>query len=244
MITVITVTYNAAKELPATLESLARQSFQEFEHIIIDGASADDTLAIARRLSPRARIVSEPDNGLYFAMNKGLDMVTGDYVIFMNAGDAFHDETSLRAYADAAAGGADIIYGDTVVVDADRRFLRPRHLAVPEVLTKDSFSHGMLICHQAFMCKRKLAPKFDTSWRFSADYDWTLRVIERSRPGSCVNLHRVVVDFLDAGTTTQNHRASLRERFDIMRIHFGTAKTLWRHLSFIPRIIARKISGN
>lgn len=240
LISVITVTYNAAKELPATLESLAAQTFSDFEHLIIDGASSDDTLAIARKMSPKARIVSEPDKGLYDAMNKGLRAAKGDYILFLNAGDAFHAPDSLQAYADAAGPDVDIIYGDTIVVDNQRRVLRPRHLDAPDILTKESFSHGMLICHQAFLCRRSLAPKFDTAWRFSADYDWTIRVIEATRPGNCRNLHRVTIDFLDAGTTTQNHRASLGERFKIMRIHYGLAKTILRHLSFIPRFLFRK----
>ena len=145
LISVITVTYNAAKELPATLESLAAQTFSDFEHLIIDGASSDDTLAIARKMSPKARIVSEPDKGLYDAMNKGLRTAKGDYILFLNAGDAFHAPDSLQAYADAAGPDVDIIYGDTIVVDNQRRVLRPRHLDAPDILTKESFSHGSAI---------------------------------------------------------------------------------------------------
>lgn len=241
LITIVTVTYNAAAELPATLESLASQTYRDFEHLIIDGASTDETLAVARRLSPSARIVSEPDKGLYDAMNKGLRAATGDFILFLNAGDSFHSADDLEAYAaEASKSNVDIIYADTIVVDDARRPLRPRHLSVPDVLDKKSFSHGMLICHQAFMCRRSLAPEFDTTWRFSADYDWTLRVIEATVPGRCRNLRRVAIDFLDAGTTTKNHRASLKERFKIMRRHFGLPLTLMRHLSFIPRYIGRR----
>lgn len=244
LISIITITWNAAAELPRTMHSVAEQSFSDFEHIIVDGASSDDTLAIARRMgTPSLRILSEPDNGLYFAMNKGLDMARGRYVIFLNAGDAFHDSAVLARYAAAAKKDADIIYADTDIVDAEGRFLRKRHLSAPVQLTKESFSHGMLVCHQAFMVKRVLAPKYDTAYRFSADYDWTVRCISRTAPNRCRNLHCVAIDYLDAGMTEKNKRASLRERFDIMRRHYGLTTTIGRHISFIPRAIARKLTS-
>lgn len=227
------------------MQSLASQSEKDFEHLIIDGASTDDTLAVARSfpgLTPR--IISEPDKGLYDAMNKGLRMATGDYVLFLNAGDAFHDADCLARYAQAAASGDyDIIYGDTAIVDDHRRFLAPRHLSAPERLTVRSFSHGMLICHQAFMVRRSLAPEYDTAYRFSADYDWTVRCIKKTSSDRCHNLHAITIDYLSDGTTDHNKLASLRERFRIMGRHYGMPLTLMRHAAFVPRAIARKLRG-
>lgn len=247
-ITIITITYNAANCLIPTMESVAAQTFRDFEHIIIDGASTDETVAIARSLGGRAcRILSERDKGLYDAMNKGLDMARGDYLLFLNAGDAFHDSDTLAKYAAATqlpdGHDADIVYGDTVLVNEGREVIGKRHLSVPDVLTYGSFSHGMLVCHQAFMVRRRLAPHYDITYRFSADYDWTLRCLRVSMPEKCVNLHCVAIDYLTDGLTDKNHKASLMERFRIMRNHFGTATAVWRHLSFIPRAIGRKFAG-
>ena len=100
----------------------------------------------------------------------------------------------------------------------------------------------MLVCHQAFMVRRKLAPEYDTSYRFSADYDWTLFCLRRSSADRNVNLHTVTIDYLSDGLTDKNHRASLMERFDIMRRHFGLGVTLMRHAAFVPRAILRKFS--
>ncbi len=243
LISIITITFNAASELEPTMLSVGAQTFHDFEHLIIDGASSDDTLSVARRLgSDKLRILSEPDKGLYDAMNKGLAMAKGKYVLFLNAGDAFHSPETLAAYAEAAGNDADIIYSDTEIVDKTRTKIGPRHLSAPETLTLESFSHGMLICHQAFMVKRRLAPRYNTSYRFSADYEWTLQCIMRSTPARCVNLHIVGIDYLSDGLTDRNHMKSLLERFDIMRNHFGLATALRRHASFIPRAILRKLS--
>lgn len=241
LISIITITFNAAKVLPPTLTSIVDQSFRDFEHIIIDGASTDDTLAVARALSAKSRIVSEPDGGLYDAMNKGLAMARGRYLLFLNAGDSLHASDTLARYAAEAKRGHDIIYGDTVIVDAERHVLGPRHLTAPERLTADSFRRGMLICHQAFMVRRELAPEYDLQYRFSADYDWTIKCIDAADPRKCVNLRTVTIDYLSDGLTDKNHTASLRERYRIMSKRYGTVSTLLRHIGFAARALRRKL---
>ncbi len=245
LFSIVTITFNAAETLRPTMESVAVQSFRDMEHIVVDGASTDDTLSVARKYGRvDARIVSEPDNGLYDAMNKGLRLARGKYVIFLNAGDSFASPDTLSLYADEAiSGDPDIIFGDTVIVDKDRRILRDRHLCAPETLTADSFSHGMLICHQAFCVKRELAPEYDLKYRFSADYDWTIKCIKNSDPSKCVNLHAVTIHYLDEGMTEKNKRASLLERFDVMKNHYGLGTAILRHVGFIPRALIRKLKG-
>lgn len=244
LISVVTITYNAGRTLPATMESVASQKFGNYEHLIIDGASKDDTLDVASRLrTPSTRIVSEPDKGLYDAMNKGLHLSRGEYVLFLNAGDAFADSETLRDFAEETGTDVDIIYGDTLIVDADRRVISPRHLSVPEELTFKSFSGGMLICHQAFMVRRDIAPDYDLQYRFSADYDWTVKCIKATSPERCRNLHRNVIHYLSDGLTDNNKMASLKERYKIMCRHYGTATATMRHIGFLPRAIKRKFTG-
>ncbi len=243
LISIITITYNAAPNLAPTMKSVAEQTCNDFEHLIIDGASSDNTLEIARKMSsPNLRILSEPDNGLYDAMNKGLKMAKGKYVIFLNAGDAFHSNDVLANYAEAAKKDPDIIYSDTVIVDKTRKVLGPRHLSVPNVLTFSSFKSGMLICHQAFMARRDIAPFYDTSYKFSADYEWTLRCILRSKPGNCINLKMVGIDYLNDGLTDKNKLKSLAERFSIMKTYYGFVPTIFNHVSFIGRAVKRNLS--
>lgn len=240
LISVITVTYNAARVVDKTLLSLQNQDFKEFEHLVVDGDSKDETLDIIKRYSlPQTRIISEPDKGLYDAMNKALRLAKGKYVIFLNAGDAFHSSDTLSLYASEAKKDRDIIYGDTIIVDGDGKYLEPRHLDTPQILTKKSFLNGMLICHQAFMVKKDLAPNYNLSYRFSADYDWCVKCISTSEPANCTNLHEVTIDFLSDGLTDRNKWKSLKERFRIMSAHYGLFPTIINHLKFISRALKR-----
>ena len=232
LISIITITFNAQETLKPTMESVCSQSFRDYEHIIVDGASKDDTLKIARSYEG-VRILSEPDRGLYDAMNKGLHLAKGEYVIFLNSGDTFHSEDTLEKYALYAKAGADIIYGDTLIVDSDRNILGPRHYNVPEKLTHKSFAKGMLICHQAFMVRLELAPDYDLKYRFSADYDWTIKCIANSIPDNCVNLNCITIDYLSDGLTDKNKRKSLIERYHVMADHYGTAAAIGRHIQLI-----------
>lgn len=234
---IITITYNAAATLPPTLRSVCSQTCGDYEHLIIDGASTDATLSLARDVAPdpRRRVFSEPDKGLYDAMNKGIRQAKGDYLIFLNAGDTFADERTLQRFADAAKDRPDIIYCDTMLVDADRRIVGRRHLDVPERLTFKSFAMGMLVCHQAFCVRRDLAGDYDLRYRFSADYEWCLRCLKKSDPDRCVNLRIPGIHYLTDGLTDRNHKASLKERFHIMCRYYGTIPTLFRHIYFFFR---------
>lgn len=232
LISIITITFNAQNTLAPTMESVSNQSFGDYEHIIVDGASKDNTLKIARSYEG-VRILSEPDKGLYDAMNKGLKLAKGKYVIFLNSGDTFHTDDTLQKYATYAQEDADIIYGDTLIVDSNRNIIGPRHYSVPERLTFKSFSRGMLICHQAFMVKRGLAPEYNLNYRFSADYDWTIKCIANSTPDNCVNLHCVTIDYLSDGLTDKNKRKSLLERYRVMADHYGTSAAIGRHIQLI-----------
>ena len=103
LISIITVTYNAGKFIGKTLQSLAAQTFNDYEYVVVDGCSKDNTLEFVRSFNHNNKtIVTEPDNGLYDAMNKGLRLAKGEYVLFLNAGDSFHQTTTLGKYAEAA----------------------------------------------------------------------------------------------------------------------------------------------
>lgn len=242
LFSIITATYSAGATIERTLESIDSQTFTDFEHIIVDGASTDNTLDIAGAHSNgRRRLISEPDKGLYDAMNKGMGLTTGRYLIFLNAGDKFHNADTLRTIADAIAAndGPGIVYGQTNIVDNDGRYLGPRHLTAPETLTFKSFANGMLVCHQAFIARREIAGYYDMSYRFSADYEWCIRCLQRSCKNTGLG-DTVLIDYLNEGVTTRNHRSSLCERFRIMSHYYGLFPTAVRHISFAARAIRRK----
>ena len=235
LFSVITITYNAATVLPPTLASVAEQTCGDFEYLLIDGASKDNTVALAQAAPIAAKtIVSKPDKGLYDAMNRGLALAKGRYVIFLNAGDRFASSNTLQIYADAISAAPEapaIVYGQTLLVDLAGNGLGPRHLTAPEVLTARSFKRGMTVCHQAMAVRRDLAPEYDLRYRFSADYDWVCRILLQGHPNAytgCTTAH-----YLSEGLTTANHRASLLERFRIMVRHYGLSAALLTHLRLL-----------
>lgn len=242
LFSIITATYNAASTIERTLDSIAGQSFADYEHIIVDGASKDDTLElIANRPDSRRRVISEPDHGLYDAMNKGIAASRGQYLIFLNAGDKFHSPDTLAAIAKAIADNDSpgIVYGQTDLVDDEGKYIGPRHLQAPEGLTLAHFARGMLVCHQAFVANRKIVSGYNLRYRFSADFDWCIRCLQHSRKNVGLT-DTVLIDYLSEGLTTANRRRSLMERFKIMCYYYGTLPTVFRHLGFALRWFKRE----
>ena len=239
---IITITYNAAPVIKPTLDSVIAQTYTNYEYILVDGGSKDDTVAIAKASGIQfAHIISERDKGIYDAMNKGMALATGDYLCFLNAGDAFHAPGTLQAVVDAIAGEKelpDVLYGETAEVDDNRNFVRMRRLQAPKELNWRSFKAGMLVCHQAFYARREIAPMYDLKYRLSADVDWCIKVMKRAK--KMVNVNATVVDYLQNGISLQYHRKSLMERFDIMSKHYGLLPTIARHVWFVVRAVIKR----
>ena len=239
---IITITYNAATTIEPTLQSVLSQTYTNYEYLLIDGGSKDDTVAKAKASGIEfAHIVSEPDNGLYDAMNKGIALATGDYLCFLNAGDAFYTPETLQTIANAAMAEEtlpDVLYGETAEVDDERNFVRMRRLQAPKELTWRSFKNGMMVCHQAFYAKREIAPMYDLKYRLSADVDWCIKVMKQSK--KLVKVNAIVINYLQNGLSLQHHRASLKERFWIMSKHYGFLPTLGRHLWFVIRAVIKR----
>lgn len=246
LVSIITVTFNAEATVGATMKSVAEQTATDYEHIVMDGVSTDRTLEIAgAAATERTRIISSPDMGIYDAMNKALGESNGRYVLFLNAGDRFASPTTLERYIEAVRkyDFPGVVYGQTALIDNDGKIIGQRHLTAPEVLTYDSFRDGMVVCHQAFMALRKIAPIYNIDkYRFSADYEWCLLCLQHSRANIYLG-EEPVIHYLSEGMTTHNHRASLAERFRIMCRYYGTFSTLWRHVGFASRFIRRRFGS-
>lgn len=260
-ITYVTITYNAAQVLKRTLDSVLQQDYPEIVHLIIDGASTDDTLKIvddyiaqsnAAGNGHQVKITSEPDKGIYDAMNKGLRGVDGDYVCFLNAGDFLPAPDTARRIAEAVTNTHQptsttqlpaVLYGDTDIVDGEGRFLHHRRLAPPEKLTWKSFRQGMLVCHQAFYARTDfaIATPYDMQYRYSADVDWCIRVMKAAAKENVplLNLHMVVANYTQEGQTTLHHRESLMERYRVMEHHYGRVQTLLLHCWFAVRALLK-----
>ncbi len=249
-VSIITVTYNASATIQRTLDSLIMQNCRCFEHLIIDGNSTDGTVELIKQYKVsnpdmNIKFLSESDKGLYDAMNKGLKLAKGKFVCFLNAGDKLHEATTITIICNVIEKGIErgtvpaVIYGETDIVDNDGKFLSHRRLRAPKTLNWKSFKMGMLVCHQSFYANMDIIGDYDLNYRFSADFDWCVRIMKMAevKQMPLVNTNEILTDYLSEGMTTQNHKASLKERFAIMSKHYGKFTTICCHAWFFVRAL-------
>lgn len=240
-LSVITVTYHAEETVERTLQSVAKQTYPHMEHILVDGNSKDNTVDLIKKYDNDKMIwISEPDQGLYDAMNKAVGLSKGDYLCFLNAGDTFHTSETVEKMMQTMEpnDNPDIIYGETAIVDNNGKFLRMRRLKSPQKLHYKSFKQGMLVCHQAFIVRRKLFEPYSLKYRFSSDFDWAIRMMKQAK--SIHNTHLTLIDYLNEGLTTTNRKKSLKERYAIMVKHYGQVSTALHHIWFLARAVFKQ----
>ncbi len=233
-ISIITVVFNGEKHIGRTIESVLGQSYKELEYIIIDGKSTDRTLELIRGYKGIHKVVSEPDKGLYDAMNKGLEAASGDYVWFLNSGDQIFSKDTVETLVAELTGTPDIIYGGTMIIDEAENEVGDRRLKPPVQLSWKSFRQGMVVCHQSILVKRAGAPLYNLDYRLSADIDWAIRAAKEATQIHNSNL--VLSRFMEGGLTDHNIKAGLKERFKIMRHFYGLIPTILRHFVFGIRL--------
>lgn len=227
-LSVITIVYNNVKDIERTMLSVLNQTYTNIEYILIDGASIDGTKDIIYKYKDRlANFISEPDKGIYDAMNKGLALATGDYILFMNSGDEIYEpETVADVFASAPSG--DIYYGETEMYDENWKSLGQRRHRAPEHFDWHSFKFGMNISHQAIYIKRSLTEPYNLQYKYSADIDWIIKAAKKS--SNVVNTHLYVAKYLVGGISKQKHLASLKERFKILSYYYGFIPNIFNHL--------------
>ena len=220
IVTIITVCRNHAQELERTIRSVERQTWQEKEYLVIDGASTDDTLDVIKAHEVSiTRWVSEPDQGIYDAMNKGVRMARGEWVIFMNAGDTFaSDDTLQRVFGSPL--DADVIYGDVIKGELVKKAEDPRN------------AHRMFYCHQsAFVRTRCLREfPFDIRHRMSADFKQVKQLYLSGK--TFRQLDFPVANFDTQGVSNRNRSAGLYDNIQVIR----ETDSLWEQMKLLPRL--------
>lgn len=251
VLSIITVVYNAEAIILKTLESVWNQTYPGIEYIIIDGASKDGTLKLLKQHQSRfSHLQSEPDKGIYDAMNKGLARATGDYVLFLNAGDElagadtvekiFLSPVKQGGHAPGTApvpqpapGFADLYYGKVLLIDEAGKPLGERRHKPPVRLTWKSFRMGMLVSHQAFIPARAITAPYRRDMKISADIDWCIECMKKAR--SIVNTDLYISKYMTGGLSRQNTWLSWKERFSVMKKHYGLGTSVFYHLVIILR---------
>ncbi len=227
-LSVVTIVYNNVKDIERTMLSVLNQTYAHIEYIVIDGKSTDGTLGIIEKYKERLTVlVSEKDAGIYDAMNKGLALATGDYVLFMNSGDEIYDTETVANVFESALS-ADIYYGETEMYDENWQSLGQRRHHAPEHFDWKSFKFGMNISHQAIYIKRSLTEPYNLHYKYSSDIDWIIRAAKKS--SNIVNTHIYVAKYLVGGMSKQKHWESLKERFHILSHYYGFISNLINHI--------------
>ncbi len=183
-ISIITATYNSGSTVRDTIESVLSQTYKNIEHIIVDGASKDDTMAIVKEYEPRyegrLRYISEPDKGIYDAMNKGIAMATGDVIGILNSDDFYTADIVLETSAEELnSSKVDAVYADLKYVDLNETSKSVRYYS-SKTFKRPLMRFGFMPAHPTWYCRREIYEKFggfDPSYRIAADFENLLRVI-------------------------------------------------------------------
>lgn len=220
-ISLITVTYNAGGVLCCAIESALHQTYSNLEYIIVDGASKDNTLDIIRAYEPqfqgRMKWISEPDRGLYDAMNKGICMATGDVVGILNSDDFFTSNDVLEKVAECFADNdVDAVYGDIHFVRSDDLNRCVRYYS-SRIFRRGLMRLGFIPAHPSFYCHRECFEKYGcykTDYKIAADFDLLLRFIY---------VHRIRIKYLPVDMVTMRlggaSTSGLKSRMTGMKEH-------------------------
>jgi glycosyltransferase involved in cell wall biosynthesis len=219
-LSIVTVCYNAEQTIEDTILSILNQTYNDFEYIIVDGNSTDGTNDIIKKFLPDfakkgvvVKYISEPDDGIYYAMNKGIDMAEGEWIAFMNADDSYYDSTTLSQIFAKQYDGYDVLYGSAnLITEQEARIEKPYPL--------EELATHMVFSHQSSFVRTEIAKikKYDTSYELASDYQFFLELwLERKR--FCCLENMVVSNFAFMGNSRVRAYQSCLELKKIRCMH-------------------------
>jgi len=214
-LSIITISYNSENSILQTFKSVKNQSFKDYEYLLIDGRSKDGTLTIANNQDHISKIVSEADNGIYDALNKGIKNSTGEIIGFLNSDDTFYDENSLKLIADAFDKNTDCVFGDLIYTDKNEKVKR---VWKGSAFKKGAFKKGWMPAHPTFYCRRSVYEKlglYDDSFKIAGDFELMLRFLEKYNIRSKYIPHTLVN--MKVGGASNN---GLKSKLDILKEEF------------------------
>lgn len=193
-ISIITISFNSENSISETFKSVKNQSYNQYEYLLIDGGSIDGTIAIVKEQDHISKIVSEPDKGIYDALNKGIKNSTGEIIGLLNSDDTFFDENSLKHIVDAFDDNIDCVFGDLIYTDKNENIKR---FWKGSEFKKGAFNKGWMPAHPTFYCRRSVYEKlglYDDSFKIAGDFELMLRFLEKHNirskyiPSTLVNM--------------------------------------------------------
>lgn len=228
-ISVVTACFNSGATLRDCIASVARQTYPDIEHVIIDGASKDDTAAIVAAMAiPQTTFVSEPDNGIYDAWNKGIRRANGDYIWLLNSDDQIFDENTIQDAVEFIAENKDpdVVYGKLKVCEKSTGYSyiagRPASLG--------GFLYGMQdFCILATIIRKDVFARighFNEDYRISSDYDWAIRLFKDRANTDIVFFDRILTLFSVGGVSNLRYRVAYSEVARIVATHYSCGRYL------------------
>ena len=220
LFSIITICKDNISELKNTFNSIESQTVSDYEWIVIDGDSNDGTKEWLEKISINIAYLTEPDKGIYDAMNKGINLATGDYLIFMNSGDEFHSTDTLSKVAEIIIERNEkpaIIYGDSIDIAEDgSEFYR-------KAKKESSIKYGMITQHQAMFFHRDFVPNnaYSDKFKLSADYGLIAQIILNNQPEKTVRLQFPICKFKMGGVNESKRFKALKEDYLIRKEVMG-----------------------
>ncbi len=240
MVSIVTVTYNAAQCIAETIESVLAQAYADYEYVFIDGKSGDETLSIIESYREcfankgiQYVVKSERDHGIYDAMNKGVHTAQGQWVLLLNAGDRLVDKNVLADVFSKDFSQADVLFGDVVLCDSE-------YYKIAKAGPIETITQNMPFCHQSIFVKQSvlLQYSFDTQYKLAADYDQLLRCYMDDKVFRYVD--RLISVYDVSGVSEKNFRRTLTEQKVIReRLGLKTQEQIW--YTILLRLRARII---
>ena len=176
-VSIITVVYNGIEFLEETIKSVIAQTYPNIEYIIVDGGSKDGTLDIIKKYEAHiSKWISEPDKGIYDAMNKGIDLATGDWQNFLNAGDSFVDNNVLEKIFTTNLENITLVYGDIIAIRENGQKLNVNAI---ELKDDNSIKKGMKVCHQAIFYNKNIMIKYDDKLRLKSEWKHLIEITRK-----------------------------------------------------------------
>ena len=244
-VSIITVVFNSQDLIGKTIESINRQSSQNFELIVVDGGSRDNTLNILRNYSHAIDIlISEPDQGIYDAMNKGLRLAKGRYVWFINSGDEIESTDTIKNI-ELKDQNADIFYGETNYINSSGKVIGTRSelstRKLPDKLTWKSMKYGMVVSHQSILVKKSICKMYHLEYKCSSDIDWVIDALKKSK--IIINCNQILSKYLVGGYSYGNAKKCWKERFKIYLKYYGLINSVLIHILIIIRAAFHRMKG-
>jgi len=237
LLSIVTINYNNLDGLNRTINSVISQSFRNFEYIIIDGGSTDGSKELIERFENSFFFwISEQDKGIYDAMNKGINVASGQWILFLNSGDCFFNENTLDSiFKNRRLNKYDVIYGSVAqIIKNEINEIKPSELC--------SFFYKMPFCHQSSLVKTSLLKnrRFDLQYKIAADYDLFCQMYREGKKFRIFNQSIAVFD--DCGVSSTNKSQMLNEFAVISRVRFVGCFRIMMYICYKFHVLLRKLN--